>query len=86
MYGSVLIVNYLFIVGTYCFTIIYRIAGKFGKLTLIKHLAKESVANNRSANRLLIVITNLYGFSLANHERFAKPSCYIVYKIIRKSV
>ena len=33
MYGS-LNVNYLFIVGNNCFTIIYRIAEKFGKLTL----------------------------------------------------
>ena len=27
---------------------------------------------NSSANRLSIVTTNLYGFSLANHRRFAK--------------
>ena len=46
--------------------------GKFGELTLFEHLGKESLANYRSANRLLIVSTNLDGFSLANHGRFAK--------------
>ena len=33
---------------------------------------------NRSANRLLIVSTNLDGFSLVNHGQFAKLSCYTV--------
>ena len=56
----------------------YRIAGKFGELTLFEHLAKEVWQINRSANRLLIVSTNLDGFSLANHERFAKLSRYMV--------
>ena len=58
-------------------------------------LAGESLANwlfsslwrkkvwrvNRSANRLLIISTNSDGFSLANHEqfaKFAKLSCYTV--------
>ena len=55
----------------------YRIAGKFGggnfdELTHFEHLAKESLADYRSANRLLIVSTNLNGFNLANHGRFAK--------------
>ena len=39
----------------------YRIAGKFGELTLFEHLAKEVWQINRSANRLLIVSTNLDG-------------------------
>ena len=56
--------------------------GKFGESTFIEHLAKESLVNfNRSANRLLIVITKLDGFSLANHGRFtkfAKLPCYTV--------
>ena len=50
---------------------LYYIAEKFGggKVWQI----------NRSANRLLIESTNLDGFSLANHEqfaKFAKLSCY----------
>ena len=45
----------------------YCIAGKFGELTHFEHLAKESLANYRSANRLLIVSTNLNGFILVNH-------------------
>ena len=45
---------------------------KFGELTRFEHLAKESLANYRSANRLLIVSANLNGFSLANRGRFAK--------------
>ena len=45
---------------------------KFGEMTRFEHLAKESLANYRSANRLLIVSTNLNGFSLANCGRFAK--------------
>ena len=48
---------------------------KFGELTRLEHLAKESLANYsiyRSANRLLIVSANLNGFSLANRGRFAK--------------
>ena len=52
----------------------YRIAGNFGELTRSEHLAKESLVNYRSANKLLIVSTNLNGFSLANHGRFAKIS------------
>ena len=39
---------------------------------------------NRSANRLLIVSTNLDAFNLANHGRFAKfakLSCYTVYQL-----
>ena len=34
--------------------------------------SKKVLRINRSANRLLIVSTNLDGFSLANHGRFAK--------------
>ena len=56
----------------YVVTIEYRIMGKFGELTCFEHLAKESLANYRSANRFLIVSTNLDGFSLANRRRFAK--------------
>ena len=51
---------------------VYRIAGKFGELTLFEHLVKESLAINRSANRLSIVSTKLNGFSLTNHGRFTK--------------
>ena len=50
----------------------YHIAGKFGELTLFEPLVKESLQINRTANRLLIVSTNLNGFSLVNHGRFAK--------------
>ena len=52
----------------------YRIAGKFGNLTLFEHLAKKVWQINRSTNRLLIVSTNLDSFSLANHGGFAKFS------------
>ena len=45
----------------------YCIAGKFGELNLFEYLVKESLANNRSYNRLSIVSTKLDGFSLANH-------------------
>ena len=45
----------------------YRIAGKFGELTLFEHLAKKVWLISRSAKRLLIVSTNLDGSSLANH-------------------
>ena len=46
----------------------YRIAGKFGggkfgELTGFEHLAKETVTNYGSVNRLLVVSTNLNGFS-----------------------
>ena len=59
----------------------YRIAEslagvKYGESTLFEHLRI-----NRSANRLLIVTTNLDGFSVANHGRsakFAKLSRYTV--------
>ena len=46
-------------------------AGKFGELTLFEPLVKESLANYRSDNKLFIVSTNLNGFSLVNHGRFA---------------
>ena len=39
---------------------------EFGELTLFKHLAKVWQIN-RSANKLLIVSTNLDGYKLANH-------------------
>ena len=53
-----------------CHDDIYCIAGKFGggkfgKLTLFKHLKVWRI--NRSANRLLIVSTTLDGYSLMNH-------------------
>ena len=47
------------------------IAEKFGELTPFEHLV-EVWQINGSANRLLIVCTNLDGFSLANHRRFVK--------------
>ena len=46
--------------------------GKFGKLTLFKHSAKEVRQISRSADRLLIESSNWDGFSLANHGQFAK--------------
>ena len=63
---------------TFC-TIRYRIAGKFGweklwRICFSEHLAEKVWRMNRSANRLSIVTTNLDGFSLANHGRFAKLS------------
>ena len=45
--------------------------GKVGKWTHFEHLAKERQIN-RSANRLLIVSTNLDSFSLANHGQLVK--------------
>ena len=50
--------------------------GKFGELTLFEHLTKKVWQLNRSPNRLLIVITNLDGFSLVNHGRFTKFTPY----------
>ena len=44
----------------------------FGEFTLFKYLAKIVWQMNRSAKELLIVTTNLDGFSLANCRRFAK--------------
>ena len=52
--------------------ICYRIAGKFGELTFLSIWRKKVWRINRSANRLLIVRTNLDGFNLANHGRFTK--------------
>ena len=60
--------------------------GKFGELTLSEPWRKKVWRINTSVNRLLIVITNLDGFTLANHWRFAKfaklspakLSCYMV--------
>ena len=48
--------------------------GNIGELTHFEHLAKENLVNNRSANRLLMISTNLDGFSLANHRQFANVS------------
>ena len=50
-----------------------RIAGKFdgekfSEFTIFERLAKKVWQINRSANRLLIVSTNLDGFSLTNHN------------------
>ena len=53
---------YLYVHNMYC------IAVKFGELALFEHLANEIWQINRSANTLLIVCTNLDGFSLANHR------------------
>ena len=54
----------------------YHRAGKFGEFTLLKHFVKKIWQMNRSANELLIVITNLNAFSLANRRLFAKLSTY----------
>ena len=43
-----------------------------GEFTLFKCLVEKSLANDRSAKRLLIITTTLDGFSLANCRRFAK--------------
>ena len=40
---------------------------KFGELTLSEPWRKKVWRINTSVNRLLIVITNLDGFTLANH-------------------
>ena len=42
----------------------------FGKFTVLKHLAKNWLMN-RPAERLIIVSTNLEGFSFTNHGQFA---------------
>ena len=63
------------------YILLYCRAGKFGELTHLKHLTKESLGNYKSANRLLIVRTNLGSFSLANYgqfTKFAKSSYYMV--------
>ena len=44
----------------------------FGKFTLFKCLEEKVRRMNRSAEGLLIVTTNLDGFSLVNRRRFAK--------------
>ena len=67
-----------------------RIAGKFcgGKVWRIDFLSiwrKKVQRINRSANRLLIVSTNLVGFSLVNHgwfAKFTKLSRYTVVQLI----
>ena len=46
--------------------------GNVGELTRFEHLAKKVWQINRSANRLLMISTNLDGCSLANHVQFAK--------------
>ena len=59
----------------------YRIMGKFGggKVGKFIRIWQKNVWQiNRSAKRSLIVSTNLYGFSLTNHGRFRKLSCYTV--------
>ena len=48
--------------------------GKFGELISLSLWRKKVWQINRSANRLLIVSTNLDGFSLVNHRQFAKLS------------
>ena len=64
----------------------YRIPGKFGELTRFEHLAKESLGNYRSTNRLLIVSTNLNGFSLANRQQFAKFANLFRYTVLNKII
>ena len=68
----------IYIYSAYIFSR-YRMAGKFGRenvwrgeFALFKRLVEKSLANDRSAKRLLIVTTTLDGFSLANCRRFAK--------------
>ena len=46
--------------------------GKFGEMTFLAFGEKKVWQINKSTNRLLIESTNLDGFSLANHGRFAK--------------
>ena len=51
---------------------VYHIPGKFGNNNvwqkwMDKHFSEKVWQMNRSAKRLLIVTTNLDGFSLANH-------------------
>ena len=56
---------------------------KFGEFTLFEHLAKWRM--NRSAKRLVIVRTNLDGFSLANHQHLTKLSpcqTFLLYGIL----
>ena len=48
------------------------VGGNIGKLICFKHLAKESWWINRSANRLLMISTNLDDYSLVNHGQFTK--------------
>ena len=55
----------------------YRIVGKFGqgkvwRIDSFRAFGERKLQINRSANRLLIVSTNLDGFSLVNHRQFAK--------------
>ena len=52
----------------------YCIEGKFGELTRFEHWRMKVWQINKSANRLLIVSTNLDGFSLANRELFTKSA------------
>ena len=59
--------------------------GKFGELTCFEHLVKESLANYRSANRLLIVGTNLDGFSVMNRGRFAKFAKLSRYTVLHQA-
>ena len=61
--------------------------GKFGELILFEFWRKKVWRINRSANRLLIVSTNLDDFSLVNHgqfAKFAKLSRYTVYGLASK--
>ena len=44
-----------------------HIVGKFGESTLLKQLVIKVWQMNISTKRLLIVSTNIDGFSLANH-------------------
>ena len=59
------------------FAQIYCIAGEFGRgkdwrIGSFQAFGERKFGKLRSANRLLIVSTNLNSFNLANHRRFAK--------------
>ena len=73
--------------ATFCLLkLTYCIAGRFGELTRFEYLVKKVWQINRSANRLLIVSTNLDGFSLVNHGRFTKFAKLSPVKVSRYTV
>ena len=56
---------------------VYHISGKFGRgkvwqIYFLQAFGKKVWQLNRSARRILIVSTNLDGFSLANHRLFTE--------------
>ena len=65
---------YLYLYNTHAF-IIYGMEGKSGRGEIWQIDFVSSILQiNRTANRLLIISTNLDGFSLVNHGRFANVS------------